>query len=412
MYMPRKPLKSNRKSIMDNPEQLFEILKLIKSKYDHIIHNSENEFNVFSILQDESDEVNLHSKFIYELLNPEAKHYKKELFTNLFLSQIGITLSMHEPIAVKREYKNIDLLITQKDTAIIIENKIWSGDQDEQIERYYNIIKYENYSKIFVIYLTPYGHEPSEQSIGTVDKSVISNISYQVDIDKWLSKCIKEVSLEPSLRETISQYKKIIQKITGKSHSREFIMEIQELILKDDNIKIVNNIIEAFTEVKIEIQYKFWIELKSSLENKGYTINDRDMCGKEDIQNYYQKRKRYYGIYFDIAHIDDDSNIFYCIEIDDSIYHGFKVLKNGEGGISDREEYDQIIKIISEINSKFRRTKWFLGWKYPDKKFNFLAFNDENIIDLTDQIICKQYTDEIAMEINDNITSFLKKFSV
>ncbi len=105
---------------MSSIKNIFEITKLLKSKYEHILHNSENEFNIFSILLDESDEVRLHSKFIYTLLSPESKHYKYNLFTYLFLSQLGIELSKNIPIKVVREYKFIDILLTQSNTAVII----------------------------------------------------------------------------------------------------------------------------------------------------------------------------------------------------------------------------------------------------------------------------------------------------
>ena len=88
------------------------------------IYNLNNTFDLFSILRNENDEVNLHSKFIYFLLNPLANHFQKSLFLKLFLNIIGETFDNSGFYMVKKEHKNIDLLITKDQTAIIIENKI------------------------------------------------------------------------------------------------------------------------------------------------------------------------------------------------------------------------------------------------------------------------------------------------
>ena len=57
-------------------------------------------------------------------------------------------------------------VITNDTQAIIIENKIFAGDQSKQLERYFEIIKQEGFEDIRIIYLSLYGEEPSEQSIG------------------------------------------------------------------------------------------------------------------------------------------------------------------------------------------------------------------------------------------------------
>ena len=66
----------------------FENLDLIKRKYD-ILHSFEDEFNIFSILRNERDEVNLHSKFIGELLKNRSFG---DIFLKLFLGIIGIEI--------------------------------------------------------------------------------------------------------------------------------------------------------------------------------------------------------------------------------------------------------------------------------------------------------------------------------
>ena len=96
-----------------------------------------------------SDEVRLHSKFLAELLNPKGSHGQGSKFLDLFIQQFDIKnvdsetskVSVEESIGNKTPTTGgrIDILIedTNKHT-IIIENKIYASDQENQLLRYYN----------------------------------------------------------------------------------------------------------------------------------------------------------------------------------------------------------------------------------------------------------------------------------
>ena len=97
-------------------------------------------FNVFSVLHSESDEVNLHSRFLHALLDYQKP--EQEIRENLadFLQHVGIKDFEQSNVKVERERYNIDILITNDDKkeAVVIENKIWAGDQPEQLQRYHH----------------------------------------------------------------------------------------------------------------------------------------------------------------------------------------------------------------------------------------------------------------------------------
>ena len=55
--------------------------------------------------------------------------------------------------------RRIDLFISyKKDFAIIIENKIYAGEQDNQLDDYYQNKKKDNYKNLYMIFLTPSGY--------------------------------------------------------------------------------------------------------------------------------------------------------------------------------------------------------------------------------------------------------------
>ena len=125
----------------------------------------------------------------------------------------------HSYIRIKREEyadsRRIDLFISyKKDFAIIIENKIDAGEQDNQLDDYYNNKKKDNYKNLYMIFLTPSGYEP--YTLSEKSKKELGN-NFQTlkhsDIALWLEKILEEYDFlnkknEESKDET-DQYKRL-----------------------------------------------------------------------------------------------------------------------------------------------------------------------------------------------------------
>ena len=116
---------------MENYKIFFENLCLINKKYN-LINLKKEDFNIFSILRNEYDEVNLHSKFIVELL--KNKNYGKK-FIEIFLGKLEIQVFNYENINIFSEYSKgingrIDILLEfskgKEKKAIIIENSLFN----------------------------------------------------------------------------------------------------------------------------------------------------------------------------------------------------------------------------------------------------------------------------------------------
>ena len=97
-----------------------------------------NDFNPYLEMWSGSYEVKLHSALICGFLNPLGKHYQGDVFLETFLESVGLKawFGNTSNAEVYKERKRIDIHITNGNRHIIIENKIWAGDQDRQIERY------------------------------------------------------------------------------------------------------------------------------------------------------------------------------------------------------------------------------------------------------------------------------------
>jgi hypothetical protein len=148
--------------VLHNPD-----LNLLESKL--------SSFNIFEAVGMTRQEIR-HSYFLAFLLNPSEAHYFGDLFLKRFLitalcslesypiSAVEVDIANLEDAEVRREYKNIDILIYSPTEKIVvaIENKVDSGEHDNQLERYRDIISAEFPGfRRFLIYLTKEGDSPS-----------------------------------------------------------------------------------------------------------------------------------------------------------------------------------------------------------------------------------------------------------
>jgi hypothetical protein len=386
---------------MNNLEYLFQQLKLLEMKFEKLNETSIDKFNIFSILRKDSDEVNLHSKFIFELLNPNGSHQQGDIFLKLFIKEIDGINFINENPDIFREKYNIDILIQSPNQSIIIENKIYTEDHSRQLSKYLNIVQKKGYIKenIFLIYLTLFGEEPNEEK---VRKKVI-NISYEMHILKWLENCLKEIALIPTIRETINQYIKLVKQLTNQSQYKGFIMEVKDFLLSDiNNLKTALDIQKSITEAKIDIQLAFWETLDKSLINQNYKFNFYSANGnknfKSSVSKFYnqQKNKRYFGLSYQLK-----ENLYFFIEINWNIYYGFSVFQ--EGKISNQQ-----MEIIKQIDTNWEEENNNLYWKYPKKKLDFERFNNQNVLDLVNEELRIEDVKTIVDDIIYLLTSYNK----
>lgn len=180
-------------------EHLEEIKKILEN-FNDFYWNSEMVNNI-SLIDDLRLSRNIHetahSRILYKFL---LAHTQDEpfLFLKYFLKCVGLgDLFDLKKVKVKVEYENIDVLITDGEKCIIIENKVnHACDQDRQLSRYINQSK-EYGNEIYVLYIVRCENDngPSENSLPAVRKKVMEKngrffkISYQKHILEWLNRC-------------------------------------------------------------------------------------------------------------------------------------------------------------------------------------------------------------------------------
>ena len=186
-----------------------------------------NSFNIFNILGMTSNEVKLHSALIVELLDPKGSHGMKDLFLKAFIEALGISdFNLNTKSASVEKEKNIgrktqttggilDIMIADAHKVIIIENKIYASDQDNQLLRYKNFAK--NFEDYKLYYLTLHCDIAKDTSLGLYSSMCHEDykcISYEKHILEWIDKCIEISSEKPLVNNTLIAYKNLIKQLT------------------------------------------------------------------------------------------------------------------------------------------------------------------------------------------------------
>ena len=398
---------------------LKQVLEISK-KHEKLAEQSGNNYNIFNVINVTTNEVRLHSKFISELLNPKGSHGQNDIFLNLFNSLFNIDMDsksakveIEKYIGKKTDDEGgiLDIYVSDnKGNTLTIENKIYAPDQENQI------VRYHNFNKNNVFYLTLFGDEPSKSSYGDLKIGTdFKLLSYQTDIIEWLIKCRKEAVELPLLREGISHYINLIKTLTGQSNNHIMNTEIRDYISSSsEKLKQASLIEKNMLDAKVKIQWLFWLNLKNKMIEKGLSVIEKGSVNWQNVNNYYKKSRNrdiYYGLWIKIYEKDDIS-IHFGIEIENQIYFGFTMERNGKGGIAQNVENVDYRNKVLEINDNYRTSKAWLGWRNLNRELDFRTFNSDAVFELADRNKMNEQIENIVTDIITDINALKVKLKI
>jgi len=262
--------------------------ELQKERY----HKGEN-YNLFSILRIEGSELK-HSALIANLLDPEGSHGCGDAFLRAFfeiaLKGTAYPFESNTPPQSYTEYYTgpiagdtggrIDILVKSSHYGLIIENKIYAGDQDKQLTRY------DNYGKetfgadgYLLVYLTLYGCDASKESTATKSAEEVGylRLSYAEDILRWLEQCVRLADNKPLVRESLNQYIRTIKQLTYQDMNQEDIID-----LAVDHPEVVATLSSKLNAIAQGIRKKYiFAELRKYADQKGWLYDDNESSDNE-----------------------------------------------------------------------------------------------------------------------------------
>ncbi|AEM22586.1 conserved hypothetical protein [Brachyspira intermedia PWS/A] len=205
-FLYEEELKTNRLN------EIFSKIKIIIEKVKNEMKKFPPQFCIFDVVNLQRHE-NYNSNLLAKFLKINIENEGTELsFVKDFLIYLNDKFKWgyyglknieeleeinHLDIKIKREEyagsRRIDLFISyKKDFAIIIENKIYAGEQDNQLDDYYQNKKKDNYKNLYMIFLTPSGYEP--YTLSEKSKKELGN-NFQTlkhsDIALWLENILE-----------------------------------------------------------------------------------------------------------------------------------------------------------------------------------------------------------------------------
>ncbi len=350
----------------------------------------------YSVLETaiKGNEEMMHSSVIASLLDTRGAHGQKCRFLELFLGCLpeqfksfdpsGARTACERDIGQKTEDSGgrVDICIENSSgQMIVIENKIFAGDQEHQILRYVGMLRNRDGVKFPVLYLTPDGHSPSDDSTQADGMQCRCGedyvcISYKDVIVPWLDKCINEMQEKPHLKEHLTTYRDIIKKkVLGMDRNKDIINIIEST---ENNIKAAREISGQLDEIKIDAVTTFWRAIKESIKKN---LKEDGLCPEychfdankklmivQDIEGLVRKYvdrpnedNRYFGI---SVKLQNDSHV--CLLVEENIY--FAIAPKSVD--------------VSKLTNWNTGSGRFAAWKYPDSGKKSLLSPDDDIWEL------------------------------
>ena len=242
-------------------------------------------FNCFDVLKISRTEIR-HSNVLAWLLDPNENHgFGEKILQDLnhYMVKSGLVTDTKQAfdllkmdyadIMVRREWKNIDILVESKKEKYVlcIENKVGIKDHSGQLDRYWDSIKNEysdDYNKFF-LYLTPDGSPPKEDTY-----DAWRTIKYETFIDIIDSE-LKKTILEPKRKMFIENYLEILRR--EMMDNAEIVKICQDIYRKHKNAL---DLIFEYRPDKLQNFYEIVKEWCIDKDNEGKILFDESRSSK------------------------------------------------------------------------------------------------------------------------------------
>jgi len=383
-----------------------------------------NNYNLLTAVLSPFDEVRMHSRMIYSLLNPSGEHFQGTLFLEKFLKILnvegfGVSDLNLDNCSVFKEYENIDLYITDGTKHIIIENKVHAGDQKNQIKRYIELIKKEHEeaqaADILVLYLTLDGKIPSQWSLGCLriqgnnifrDESKeahYKSIQYKAEIMAWLDECQHEVQNITNLNQAVAAYKDVV-KMINKEYKGKAMSLADYITESKDRCAMALAVNKAMPEVRKYIVDVFFENVVNQLQKE---LGDNWVIEiDDDLSVRYSTPLRIYReewdklncllFSFDFAKKDYKECYLGITRSNDNI--------TIKAGIKKKYKAE-----ITKLNKKLQTTEWWLHWEWFHQGdfieyINTEANAEQNLVDaFMSFIVVFENKSGLLTKINEDI---------
>lgn len=388
------------------------------------LNNRTNQFNVFNALKLQNNEIR-HSNFLGWLMTPYENHELGDYFLKEFLKSAIKNFSSSEDTEIdlkdiafadlsdaeiRREYKNIDILIIspKNEFLCIVENKIWTGEHDNQLSRYADIVnkEFNGYKKLY-IFLTPeidIECELIKRDIDTTKSVHYIPMCYR-QVYEVINKVLKFKSkhLNDEVKIFIEHYKKMIERNIMGNTDKEIVNLCRKIYRENkEAIDLINEyknpqkeLNEILREVLHEKDYIQEIVEESNADTLCLPVNINDI---DNIK---------------IGNWSNNKNFIASLKFVNFRYgYDFVWLEILLSPLNDKTNEDKYNKIVEHLKNKglelkYNRSGW--AWSAPITIITLDTYCDFNSREEAKAYISKRideeksnYIDLLAEALNQN----------
>jgi PD-(D/E)XK nuclease superfamily len=273
---------------MMNPSSIDNLLTFVAQQLEAVRVARERyavklspEFNCFDYIY--PDEMRL-SEIFADLLNPKGKHSQGQSFLFAFLRRIGLEQWCNgKEIQVSTEVltlnnRRFDIEIKWEDRKLVIENKPWAEDQDNQLSDYIEDLRKGKLNHWHLVYLSGTGQEPSNNSISEkvlIEYKKAGNITladYENLVLPWLDEC-RSICESERFRWFLGELKFYVLAEFKGEHDMQERQAVKEQVLKNpESLKAALEISSAMTDIKQELLKVFERQLQERVKKLGWSI--------------------------------------------------------------------------------------------------------------------------------------------
>jgi len=161
-------------------------------------------------------------------------------------------------------------------------------------------------------------------------------------------------------------------------------------------------------ETKIDIQFAFWTALEEKLTVAGYDVAEYLKYSRKKVVAFYRKGHREHGLVLPLPELLGQEDLAFYVGVNyNRVYYGFIVLQGGHSGTKETyPAFALLSEILKNVDKGWSVSKYLIGWKYSERRIEFVNFDTPDTLALIDLVKRDAYLDELVEEVTAAIEQF------
>ena len=352
-------------------------------------------FNLLDLIDVREKELP-HSRIIADLLHPDGTHGLGDALLRPFLRRLGLKsdrLYWSVRCEEKHHRGRWDISLRSPDgQLVIVENKINAPQRENQLTDYVQDaveegIKPEN---IWLLYLTPDGRRATSIT-GKSYKINYCEWSYRGNIREWLEECMPASSHNPRVYHSLAQYRDLLVHFQNCHTQQKLVQTLADHIISNRLLFEAQDIVEAFTQAKIQLQLAFWKELEEALEKKKIPLETHNYTyDAARVERYYRSRNnnKGFGLITVLETGTRNARLQLWIEVEDRLSIGLYAMQGDK--VMDSAAYFKRGLARERVEQFIEKHEWelpaegdVLAYTDPGVELHFRQYDDATMLALS-----------------------------